>query len=164
LVVTDNPFFIFAFLGSGNAFLYGPDYIVVEDTILVTINYRLGALGFLSVGPDAPGNAGLKDQVLALKWVKDNIKTFGGDPELITIFGQSAGAASVHFLMISPMAQGGLFHRAIAQSGVALNPWAMTSKPKKRAFMLGEVLGYETNDTAKLIGKFFHNLSKNFIF
>lgn len=87
--------------GSGNTFLYGPDYIVQEGVILVTFNYRLGPIGFLSVGGDAPGNAGLKDQVLALKWVRDNIAAFGGNPNDVTIFGQSAGGASVHYLMVS---------------------------------------------------------------
>lgn len=139
--------------GSGNSFLYGPDYLIDEGVVLVTINYRLGALGFLSADvPEAPGNAGLKDQVLALKWVKDNIKEFGGNPDKVTIFGQSAGAASVHYLMLSPMAKG-LFHGAIAQSGVALNPWAFTENTKNRAFKLGSVLGLETNDTQKLVGK-----------
>lgn len=66
----------------------------------------------------------MKDQVVALKWVKRNIKNFGGDPNNVTIFGESAGAASVHFLVISPAAKG-LFHRAIIQSGSALNVWAM---------------------------------------
>lgn len=121
----------------------------------------MGALGFLSAGSDAPGNAGLKDQVLALKWVKENIRNFGGDPDNITIFGQSAGAASVHFMMLSPMAQG-LFQKAIAQSGVSLNPWALSSKPKQRAFLLGDVLGYETNDTTKLIGTSFFDCLSTF--
>lgn len=74
--------------------MYGPDYILPENVILVTFNYRLGVLGFLNTGTEeAPGNAGLKDQILALRWVRDNIKAFGGDPENITIAGQSAGAA-----------------------------------------------------------------------
>lgn len=139
--------------GNGNAFLYGPDYLIPENIILVTLNYRLGALGFLNSGTsDAPGNAGLKDQVLALKWVRDNIANFGGDPNEVTIGGQSAGSASVHLLLLSPLAQG-LFKRAIAQSGVALNPWAMTDIPQERAFMLGKVLNFQTNDTDKLMRK-----------
>lgn len=139
--------------GNGNAFLYGPDYLITEDIVIVTFNYRLGALGFLNTGtPDAPGNAGLKDQVLALKWVRDNIKYFGGDPEEITIAGQSAGSASVHYLLMSPLTKG-LFKRAIAQSGVALNPWAITDIPHQRAFMLGKALNYQTNDTEKLVRK-----------
>lgn len=139
--------------GNGNAFLYGPDYLIPENIILVTINYRLGALGFLNTGThEAPGNAGLKDQVLALKWVRDNIEKFGGDPNEVTIAGQSAGSASVHYLLMSSITKG-LFKRAIAQSGVALNPWAITDIPRERAFMLGKALNYQTNDTEKLIRK-----------
>ncbi|XP_058467327.1 juvenile hormone esterase [Malaya genurostris] len=136
--------------GSGNSFLYGPDYLVPEGIVLVTFNYRLGPLGFLGVGKDAPGNAGIKDQILALKWVQENIAAFGGDPETVTVFGQSAGSVSVHMLMMSPLAKG-LFHRAIAQSGTALNPWAVAKSPKKRAFRLGEQLGCYTNSTDELL-------------
>lgn len=140
--------------GSGNSFLYGPDYLVDENVVLVTINYRLGPLGFLNLEtPEASGNAGLKDVVLALRWVKDNIKEFGGDPDRVTIFGQSAGGATVHYLMLSPMSKG-LFHGAIAQSGSALNPWAFTETPRDRAFRLGKALGFETNNTQSLVGKF----------
>ncbi|XP_066289216.1 fatty acyl-CoA hydrolase precursor, medium chain-like [Branchiostoma lanceolatum] len=90
-----------------------------QDVVVVTVNYRLGALGFLSTGDDnAPGNYGLMDQVEALKWVKSNIRSFGGDPGRVTIFGQSAGGISVSFLVLSPLANG-LFHRAISQSGTA---------------------------------------------
>ncbi|KQS52434.1 uncharacterized protein Dere_GG12429, isoform D [Drosophila erecta] len=127
--------------GSGNSFLYGPDYLVAEDIVLVTLNYRLGPLGFLTAGPDAPGNQGLKDQVLALKWVRDNIAAFGGDPSQVTIFGESAGASSVQLLLLSPQAKG-LFHRAISQSGSALNPWSMSASSSQRAARLAANLGY----------------------
>lgn len=127
--------------GSGNSFLYGPDYLVAEDIVLVTLNYRLGPLGFLTAGPDAPGNQGLKDQVLALKWVRDNIAAFGGDPNQVTIFGESAGASSVQLLLLSPLAKG-LFHRAISQSGSALNPWSMAASSSQRAARLAANLGY----------------------
>jgi carboxylesterase type B len=140
--------------GNGNSFLLGPDYFMQSnDIILVTINYRLGTLGFLNTGThDAPGNAGLKDQVLALKWVRDNIEFFGGDPKEVTVGGQSAGAASVHYLMLSPLGKG-LFKRAIAQSGVTLNPWSVTDVTAERAFKLGNVLNYATNDTESLVSK-----------
>ncbi|XP_052855781.1 esterase B1 isoform X1 [Drosophila gunungcola] len=127
--------------GSGNSFLYGPDYLVAEDIVLVTLNYRLGPLGFLTAGPDAPGNQGLKDQVLALKWVRDNIAAFGGDPSQVTVFGESAGASSVQLLLLSTQAKG-LFHRAISQSGSALNPWSMSASSGQRAARLAANLGY----------------------
>lgn len=72
---------------------------------------------------EAPGNAGLKDQSLSLRWVRDNIAKFGGDPNNVTIFGESAGAGSVHYHMLSEMSRG-LFHKAILMSGSALTPWA----------------------------------------
>ncbi|XP_017092020.2 esterase B1 isoform X1 [Drosophila bipectinata] len=137
--------------GSGNSFLYGPDYLVAEDIVLVTLNYRLGPLGFLTAGPDAPGNQGLKDQILALKWVRDNIAAFGGDPKQVTIFGESAGASSVQLLLLSPLAKG-LFHRAISQSGSALNPWSMAASSSQRAARLAANLGYVgANNTEEIL-------------
>ncbi|PSN33169.1 Venom carboxylesterase-6 [Blattella germanica] len=112
------------FAGTGASFLNGPQYLLDEDIILVTFNYRLGVLGFLSTeDSSSPGNYGLKDQVAALKWVQHNIASFGGNPNCVTIFGQSAGAASVHLHMLSPLSAG-LFHRAISESGTALALWA----------------------------------------
>ncbi|KAK5615450.1 hypothetical protein CRENBAI_000892 [Crenichthys baileyi] len=97
--------------------------------IVVTVNYRVGTLGFLSTGDERlPGNYGLWDQHAALSWVRRNIRAFGGHPDNITIFGQSAGAASVSFQMLSPYNKG-LFRRAITQSGVALSPWALQKNP-----------------------------------
>nr|WNK22296.1 carboxylesterase 21 [Athetis lepigone] len=102
---------------SGRSDVAGPHYLLDRDVVLVTINYRLGSLGFLSLGNKlAPGNNGFKDQVVALRWVQRNIAAFGGDPNLVTISGCSAGAVSVMVHMISPMSKG-LFHRAIAVSG-----------------------------------------------
>ncbi|CAH1180434.1 unnamed protein product [Phaedon cochleariae] len=111
--------------GSNKPSFHGPQYLMTEDIVLVVINYRLAVLGFLSAEDDSldvPGNAGLKDQTLALKWVQRNIGSFNGDPENVTIFGVSAGGASVHYQILSPTAKG-LFHKAICQSGCALNPW-----------------------------------------
>lgn len=112
----------------GQATMYGADFFMEQNVVLVTVNYRVGALGFLSIDDpkfDVPGNAGLKDQTLALRWVRANIRQFGGDPQQVTLFGQSAGGASVHFHLMSPMSRG-LFQRAILQSGSALSPWAVT--------------------------------------
>ena len=103
---------------------YGPKfYMESEQVIVVTVNYRLGPLGFLSLGnQDVSGNAGFRDQILALKWVNDNIGYFGGDPQAVTIAGESAGAVSVALHMVSPLAQG-LFKRAILQSGAGICPF-----------------------------------------
>ncbi|MBV8234302.1 MAG: carboxylesterase/lipase family protein [Acidimicrobiia bacterium] len=108
----------------GGAFLYGtgatPWYdghgFAREGVVLVTINYRLGAFGFLHV--DGQGNNGILDQVAALEWVRDNIAAFGGDPGNVTVFGESAGAMSVGTLLGLPAAKG-LFVKAIAESGAA---------------------------------------------
>ena len=112
-------------LGSGSAGLYdGSQLARSGDVVVVTINYRLGALGFLNLNEIFPGkaaaNPGMLDQIAALEWVRDNIDGFGGDPENVTIFGESAGGMSVGTLLGIPAARG-LFHRAILQSGAAHN-------------------------------------------
>nr|CAH7751053.1 unnamed protein product [Callosobruchus chinensis] len=112
------------FCGYSDSDYLGPQYFMDRSVVLVTFNYRLGVLGFLSTNDDAsPGNYGLKDQVMALQWVQDNIENFGGNKDKVTIFGQSAGAASVHYHMLSPLSRG-LFHQGISESGSALNLWA----------------------------------------
>ncbi|KAJ0180163.1 hypothetical protein K1T71_004754 [Dendrolimus kikuchii] len=137
--------------GSGDADRHSPEYLFLHNVILVTINYRLEALGFLCLDtPDVPGNAGIKDQVLALKWVKQNIAVFGGDPDNITLFGESAGSVSVTCHMLSPMSKG-LFNKAIAQSGTAFDDWAIGKDAVNRAFRSGKVLGKDTNDKDELL-------------
>ncbi|PSN44748.1 hypothetical protein C0J52_10738 [Blattella germanica] len=111
--------------------VFGADYLVDSGVVLVTVNYRLGPQGFLSLeNEEAPGNAGLKDQVMALRWVRDNIRQFGGDPDDVTIFGQSAGGASVH--------------------GSVLNPWSFRNSTLPFAFRLGALLGLKTEDVGEL--------------
>lgn len=106
---------------SGRDDFYGPDFFIEEDVILVTMNYRLGALGFMTLGTkEHSGNNGLKDQALALQWVQDNIHNFGGDNRKVTIFGESAGGISVHLHTLSPVSSK-LFNRAIIQSGSSFN-------------------------------------------
>ncbi|XP_076173591.1 esterase E4 [Ptiloglossa arizonensis] len=139
--------------GMADDMLFGPDFLVENDVVVITVNYRLGALGFLNTGDEsALGNAGMKDQVMALKWVKDNIHFFGGCPNRVTIFGASSGGASVQYHMLSPMSEG-LFSGAIEQSGTTINPWAISYNPRELAFMLGEALGIRTTDSAELVQK-----------
>ena len=93
--------------GSGSACWFGPQFWMVHDIILVTLNYRLGPLGFLSLGnQEIPGNAGMLDQVAALQWVQDNIHRFGGDPDNVTLMGQSAGSFSTTYHLVSPKSKG----------------------------------------------------------
>ena len=113
--------------GSGNVPVYNGENLAKKGLVVVTINYRVGVFGFFA-NPEltaesehhASGNYGLMDPVAALEWIRDNIGVFGGDPESVTIMGQSAGAMSVHGLIVSPLASG-LFARAIAQSGSRVN-------------------------------------------
>ena len=111
------------YVGSGSLPIFDGEALARRGVVLVTVNYRLGRLGFLAhpeLSAEQPyaasGNYGHLDQIAALRWVAANISAFGGDPNCVTIFGQSAGASSVSTLMASPLAKG-LFHRAIGQSG-----------------------------------------------
>ncbi|GJQ87336.1 Est-6 [Trypoxylus dichotomus] len=135
----------------GNPETYaGAGIIMDKDVVFVTMNYRLGAFGFYSTGNGiSNGNFGLKDQVLALKWVNNNIHNFGGNNRSITITGLSAGAASVHLHYFSPMSRG-LFHRGFAQSGTALAPWVIRKDPEVKARVLAETVGCPTSDMACL--------------
>ncbi|XP_049853094.1 juvenile hormone esterase-like [Schistocerca gregaria] len=139
------------FSGSGNADIHGPEYLVEHGVVVVTFNYRLGVLGFMSTGDNVvPGNMGLKDQVMALRWVKDHIANFGGDPKNVTIFGQDAGAWSCHAHMLSPMSRG-LFQRVIAMSGSTLVPAAFSTAVPERTFVLTEHLGLRTRSSEEVL-------------
>ncbi|CAG9787648.1 unnamed protein product [Diatraea saccharalis] len=136
--------------GNGNDDVYGPEFLIRHGVILVTLNYRLEVLGFLCLDTeDVPGNAGVKDQVAAMRWVKKNISVFGGDPNNITIFGQSSGGACITYHCVSPMTKG-LFKRAIAESGTMLNWWAHSYKPRDRAIALARKLGCTSEDDKEL--------------
>jgi para-nitrobenzyl esterase len=114
--------------GSGSGSLYNDGALSNHGVVLVTINYRLGILGFFAhpaltreSAHNASGNYGLMDQILALRWVRANIARFGGDPSNVTVFGQSDGSKDTELLMTSPLARG-LFQKAIGESGSALYP------------------------------------------
>ena len=112
------------FSGSGSSPAYdGGPLAARGDVVIVTINYRLGALGYLpdpalSGGDEAEGNFGFHDMIAALQWVRDEIESFGGDPSNVTIFGESAGGIAVAMLLGSPLTEG-LIQHAIIQSGAA---------------------------------------------
>ncbi|XP_056632577.1 carboxylic ester hydrolase-like [Diorhabda sublineata] len=126
----------------GGTFIHGhasysskaPAFLISHHLILVTFNYRVGPFGFLSTGDTViPGNMGLKDQQLALKWVHQNIEFFGGDPQQVTIMGQSAGSASVTYQLLSS-GSAGLFRAAIGMSGSVLCDWAQQRNAVETAY------------------------------
>jgi carboxylesterase type B len=120
-----------------------------HEVICVTIQYRLGFLGYFCTGDEnSPGNYGLWDQFMALKWVKENIVNFGGDPNNITLFGQSAGAASVDLLSLSPLSRD-LFQKAIVMGGNAETIWAVNSTQQVVAYCREKALSLGFERTAK---------------
>ncbi|XP_025406470.1 esterase FE4-like isoform X2 [Sipha flava] len=137
--------------GSASLNQYCPDYLLDENVIVVTINYRLNVLGFLNLDVDeCPGNMGLKDQLFAIKWVKNNISAFGGDTDNITIFGESAGSASVHCHLLSPQSLG-LFQKAIMQSGCIFNSWSFNENHRETAFKFAKNVGCLKDDPKEIL-------------
>lgn len=135
--------------------LLSPDFLLMADVVIVTINYRLGALGFLSLQDkslNVPGNAAMKDQVMAMKFVQKNIQNFGGDPNNCCLFGHSAGGASVSWHCVSEMSKG-LFQKAIIMSGCVLNKFALTPQ-RDWANRLARKLGYDGDSDDKSILEF----------
>ncbi|XP_069805666.1 cholinesterase-like [Dendropsophus ebraccatus] len=161
-----------AFLaGTSSLDIYDPSILAFsEDIIVVSMNYRVGALGFLALpgNRDIPGNAGLFDQQLALRWVHENIAAFGGNPGSITLFGHSSGAACVGFHLLSPGSHN-YFTRAIMQSGSVSAGWAISThkRAKRLTLKLAELLGcpidkedglvrcLQTTDPTKIVEKQF---------
>ncbi|XP_060814384.1 carboxylic ester hydrolase [Bombus pascuorum] len=139
--------------GAGHSDYYHPKFLLDHDVILVAVNYRLGPIGFLSTEDlVCPGNNGLKDQAMSIRWVHENIAAFGGDPNRVTIFGESAGGASAHYHMMSNLSKG-LFHRAISQSGTADCRWAL-AKPgsaRKKATKVAELLSCPSENSKQLV-------------
>jgi carboxylesterase type B len=136
---------MFEYHGTGASPWYDGSRFARDGIVCVTINYRVGAEGFLYLG-EGNANRGLLDQVAALEWVRDNIAAFGGDPGKVTIFGESAGSMSVAMLLSMPGAQG-LFRRAIAQSGGAHHV-ILTTTAQRVAKRLAEKLGVEQTKEA----------------
>lgn len=136
---------VYEFHGTSASPWYDGSRFARDDVVCVTISYRVGADGFLYLGDDI-ANIGLLDQVAALEWVQENIVAFGGDPDNVTVFGESAGAMSVSTLLAVPRAEG-LFHHAIAESGAAHN--VLSSETARRVGeQLAEKLGVEASREA----------------
>nr|ADF43463.1 carboxyl/choline esterase CCE001g [Helicoverpa armigera] len=130
-----------------------------KDFIMVTFNYRLGIHGFLCLGTeDVPGNAGLKDQVALLRWVKDNIANFGGNPNKVTLAGYSAGSTSVDLLMLSKAAKG-LFHRVIPESGANLAAFGMQRDPLEVAKSHAKTLQFTNVEDISALEQFYKTAS-----
>lgn len=144
----------FSTMAAADGGWHGHKLAAAGDVVVVSVEYRTGCLGFLDLsaafGDDyaGSGNLGIRDQIAALEWVRDNVAGFGGDPGDVTIFGESAGAMSVGTLMATPSAAG-LFHKAVAESGAA----SMVSSPKLAAAVTTHFLdfvGVEAGDRAGL--------------
>ncbi|VDM53956.1 unnamed protein product [Angiostrongylus costaricensis] len=144
-------------------------YLCRHDVIVVTIQYRLGLLGFFSTGDEVcAGNLGLWDMTMALHWVQDNIKEFGGDPNRVTVFGQSAGGASVDMLAISPHSRE-LFHQVVLMAGNAECSWSTVSRSqlinscRKFAYQRGwDGSSYDVQTSRSLVDYLRHRSVKEF--
>lgn len=137
--------------GSSISRAAGGEYLLDRDVVLVTINYRLASLGFMSTGTEgAPGNNGFKDQAIALRWIRDHIAKFGGDPDNVTLMGQSAGARSVAMHLVSPMSQG-LFHKAILMSGGLGGQWEIPSHQLHLAKQQASLFQCSEEDAEELV-------------
>ncbi|XP_075216879.1 esterase E4-like [Lycorma delicatula] len=131
--------------------LLGPDYLLDHDVVLVTVNYRLDALGYLTTGDKhAGGNNGFKDQVEALRWIQKHIRSLGGDPNQVTIAGYSAGSRSALLHMLSPMSKG-LFHKVIAMSAGVTSNWVTIKNPLRLTKKLAGLLNCSTDSSEVMV-------------
>ncbi|XP_013192221.1 esterase FE4 [Amyelois transitella] len=141
--------------GSGN--MGKLHYVARHDVIAINLNYRLGAIGFACLGTEEiPGNAALKDQVAALKWINKNIVKFGGDPKKVTLAGYSVGAAMAELIALSD-ATDGLIDKLILESGSALSPFAINRDPISTARNIARSVGYNGTGTLKDLNEFYLN-------
>nr|QEP99757.1 carboxyl/choline esterase CCE021 [Glyphodes pyloalis] len=130
---------------------YSPQFLTEEDVIVVSVSHRLGLLGYLTTEDDViPPNNGLRDYILALKWIKENIKLFGGDPDRVTLMGCQGGGALANNLLYSEAAKG-LFHAITIQSGTAHEPKYFPKNPRDYAFKLGGLIEIEAEDSSTLL-------------
>lgn len=132
-------------IGSGNRPSTGPKFLVKHDVILITMNYRLGFYGFMCLDiPQVPGNQGLKDLVMGMTWIKNNIEYFGGDKDKITVFGESAGAMAIDLLLLADKEE--LFHNTIIMSGTSLTTLVVRPPDNTVPIVIANKLGLNTSN------------------
>ncbi|XP_059059023.1 esterase E4-like [Achroia grisella] len=139
---------------------YSPIFFMEEDVLVVTINHRFGLMGYLSTDDEVIiGNNGIRDFILGLQWIQENIKYFGGDPNRVTLMGNRGGAILANILMYSKQAKG-LFHSIIMQSGTAMESIFFAQNSKTVAFKLAELVNITAEDSSSLL-KEFQNIDVN---
>nr|BAC22502.1 putative pheromone-degrading enzyme [Antheraea polyphemus] len=144
-----HPGAFYAFTGRSD--VAGPGYLLDRDIVFVAFNYRLATLGFMSTGDKlAPGNNGMKDQVMAMRWIQRNIAAFGGDPNSVTLAGYSAGSISVMLHMISPMSKG-LFHRGISMSASPINKEPLPNNFQSLAVKQAQIVNCSTASNQAIV-------------
>lgn len=148
-----------AYLVGSGTMMEAKNLVRSKKVIVVTFNYRLGLHGFLCLGThDIPGNAGMKDQIALLRWVNKHIESYGGNPQDVTIAGQSAGSSAVDLLMLSPAAKG-LFHKVIPESGASLAPWSIQIDPLENAKYIAKKAGFDNVDDIYALEEFYKTAS-----
>lgn len=131
--------------GLGGRYLFGPKFLVRHNIVLVTLNYRVGPYGFMCLDiPEVSGNQGLKDQLLGMKWVYQNIEAFGGDSNQITLFGESAGGHSIDYHLLANKEK--LYSKVIIQSGSSLAATVLYEPDQEAPIKLAKHLGFITDD------------------
>ncbi|KAJ8675737.1 hypothetical protein QAD02_011523 [Eretmocerus hayati] len=157
-IVRKRPVMVFIYggifrSGAGDGSRYNEQFLVSQDMVFVVFNYRLGPMGFLNLGhEDASGNQGIRDVLMALKWVQRNIEAFGGDPDNVTIWGNSAGSMTCQLLTLIPAAKG-LFHKVIVQGGTVTSycPDILYGEGSKSGFQIAARLGMESDDPVEVL-------------
>ncbi|XP_055691178.1 uncharacterized protein LOC129794451 [Lutzomyia longipalpis] len=146
-----NPVMVYIHGGAffmGAAYQHPPQYLLEKDIVLVVPQYRLGPFGFLSMkSENLPGNAAIFDVILALKWIQEHIRAFGGDPTRVTLVGQSAGAALVNVLAYSPIVEEHLYQQVILQSGGSMGTWVWDDNPERNTREIAFKAGCNYNST-----------------
>ncbi|XP_032521571.2 cholinesterase 2-like isoform X1 [Danaus plexippus] len=143
---------------SGWGTFTAPTRFLEQGFVFISLNYRIGALGFLSLGiEDVPGNAGIKDQVAALYWIHRNVEKFGGDSSDITVYGTGSGAVSIEIILMSGLTEN-LFQKVILESGSILSPSSLTRDPVLLAFDFAKSTGYKGDSNPQPLREYYYDV------